>query len=56
MLSGPLSVQVEDVDNKFAELSKLRSNNWVKEEKPQPKKKKVSKVQLHCLIRIPRCT
>ena len=53
MLCGPLSEQVEDVDNKFAELSKLRSNNWVKEQKQQPKNKKVSKVQLPCLIRVP---
>ncbi|KAI0224194.1 hypothetical protein LSAT2_024798 [Lamellibrachia satsuma] len=35
--------QVEDVDNKFAELSKLRSNNWVKEQKQQPKMKKIVK-------------
>ena len=39
-----LCVQVEDVDNKFVALSKLRSNGWVQEQLEKPKKKNVSKV------------
>lgn len=36
---------MEDVDNKFAELKKLKDNNWV-DDKPKPviKKVKVGKI------------
>lgn len=39
--------QVEDVDSKFAELKKLKDNNWV-DDKPNPvvKKVKVGKILL----------
>ena len=39
--------QVEDVDHKFAELSKLHANNWLDDEPKVVQKKKVIKVRAY---------
>jgi hypothetical protein len=40
-------LQVEDVDNKFADLKKLKENNWV-DDKPKAVVKKVKVLNICC--------